>query len=216
MQTEASILMKRFNARVVSLALLSAFAIAARLEGQADPDSVKLRNSCRLALQVLATGVPAPKREWAQVIAPQCNVTDRQVALVAGVNRLRTSHDIRELEQVVESLVSFHDGQLFAAVLGLAGDNGASNEARIEAFVALKGLSSGLPGLRYADFAAGISEDGIPLGRCGGFSDHKLPWTDGVTPLPADFKARITRVAGRVRRDTSLPGSVRGAAGCAG
>jgi len=208
--------MKSLNARIVLLALLTVGVVTARLEAQADPDSLKLRNNCRLALQVVATGVPAPKREWAHAIAPLCSAVDRQVALIAGVNRLRTSHNVRELEQVVESLVSFHDGKLFAAVLGLAGDNSASDEARIVAFVALKGLSSGSPGLRYEDFAAGIADNGIPLGKCGGFSDHKLPWTEGVTPVPADFNVQIGRVADRVRRDVSLPGSVRGAAGCAG
>ena len=216
MQAKTSNLVKRFNARALSVALLTVFPLAAPLEGQVEPDSVKLRNSCRLALQVLATGDPAPKREWAQVIVPQCSAADRQVALVAGVRRLRTSHDVRELEQVVESLASFHDGQLFAAVLQLAGDDGASDEARIEAFVALKGLSSEAPGLRYADFAAGIADNGIPLGRCGGFTDHKLPWDVGATPLPADFKAQISRLAERVRKDISLPRSVRGAAACAG
>ena len=40
--------------------------------GQADPDSVKLRNDCRLAAQVLSKGRPAPHDLWALQIIASC------------------------------------------------------------------------------------------------------------------------------------------------
>ncbi|MBA3889800.1 MAG: hypothetical protein H0X64_04650 [Gemmatimonadaceae bacterium] len=52
----------------IALVLVAASCASPR----ANPDSVRLRNECRLAAQVLATGKPAPHRAEALALLPVC------------------------------------------------------------------------------------------------------------------------------------------------
>ena len=164
--------MKTFSG-VIALVVITAGAT--RTEAQANPDSVKIRDNCRLAMQAVTTGHPGPKLQWAYPYLRICDPADRQTAALAAVSRLRTSHDVPEIVAAVEMLAVFHDGQLFNAVLALAGDNGASNEARVDAFVALQRVivPSGLAS--YGRFSAGIDSRGLPLSAC--FALRRVRWT---------------------------------------
>ena len=54
------------------LLLSLCLAIPCIAQAQADPDTVKLRNDCRLAAQVLSTGQPAPHRDQALATIGRC------------------------------------------------------------------------------------------------------------------------------------------------
>lgn len=59
--------------RVYSVVALL-FMMPAIVEGQANPDSVKLRNDCRFAAQIIESGRPAPHRSEALDILQACGV----------------------------------------------------------------------------------------------------------------------------------------------
>ena len=54
---------------------------AATLHAQAQPDEVRLRSNCRLALQVIKTGQPAPQTEWALRQVDACGLAAQGSAL---------------------------------------------------------------------------------------------------------------------------------------
>lgn len=58
--------------RGVWLVFLLGIGIPVAAQGQADPDSVKLRNDCRFAAQVLSTGHPSPHMDEALTTISSC------------------------------------------------------------------------------------------------------------------------------------------------
>ena len=80
-------------------ALTLAFVITGcgPLLAQATPDTIKLRNDCRLAEQALRTGHPGPKVAWARTFLPNCRPEQWARGAAAALTRLRTSADERAL-----------------------------------------------------------------------------------------------------------------------
>lgn len=193
--------------------LVLIFAVVPETHAQANPDSVKHRNDCRLAQQVIETGHPAPHTSWALGYIGYCDFDTWGRTMAAGVRRLRTSSDTAELVAVWAPTQWLRDRALYEAALEIAGDRAASVPARVFAFRALLLLNEPRLSIRYEDM---VSTAGSRTGARGGCS---FSWRRGGMPytgtaLPADFKDRITAVAKRVRGDSSEPEPVRVAAKC--
>lgn len=191
------------------LLVLGAVAFALPLTplgAQANPDSVKVRNDCRLAAQTLSTGHPAPKVQWAWDMIYTCPEVGSAAA--AGLRRLRADADTGNFSPVTRIAFSVRDGDLFTAALDVAGDRGASAVAREASFFV---LITQLTVDRYVDFND-ISQASTSLCPLGSIDDRGAPMT--LTPLPADAAARATAVASSVAESSQEPEAVRIAADC--
>jgi hypothetical protein len=198
-----------------ALACLLAAVLPSVTQAQADPSEVKLRNDCRLAAQVIRTGTPAPKAEWALVKISQCTPALQAEVLAQKIDELRTSTDRHLVGNYYGEAKWFQDGRLFAVLLDVASDRGAAAEARIMAFTVLAGIASPYRVIRYAEFASGLNERGQPRAECASRQQsHALTSRPVQTPLPNDFREQLNRVSRRVFADSTEPPTVRSAAGC--
>jgi hypothetical protein len=182
--------------------------------GQADPDSIKRRNDCRLAAQVIETGNPAPHRDWAWQMIAFCEPGMRVQAYRTAIHTVRTSTDPVLLARAIRPVAGFRDGELFRNVLQLAGDRGASAAARAMAFVALAAIADPRAAPDYEAFRSGIDQRGIPRRTCSRQRAEPLEPSPGVTPMPVDSLAQIRALRDRVRLDAGEPDQVRSAAAC--
>jgi hypothetical protein len=198
------------------LVVLACASVVSPARGQADPDSVNLRNDCRLATQVMRTGDPAPRLQWATSIIHRCGADALADANVAALKRLRSPADTFELEQVWNQLQYVRDGRIYRTALEIAQDRHASTTARVDALLWLQRLRAPNQGATKEDVTGGFDSSGSVRGGCGRYAHiaGTFRYLDGE-PLPAGFVAEITQVAGAVSSDPSQPLDVRTAANCA-
>lgn len=198
-----------------TLALVSLLVLVPGVaHSQADADSVKRRNECRLAAQIIETGQPAPHGDWAWRMIALCEPGLKVQAYRAAIRHAGTSTDPVALARAIRPLAGFRDGGLFADVLHLAGDRSASVPARVTAFVALASVADPWAAPSYDAFRGGIDARGIPRGACSRQRAEPLEPTPGVTPIPADSLTQIHALRERVLRDPGEPDDVRSAAAC--
>lgn len=200
--------------RLLLLLLAVLFTSPRLAHGQVDPDSVKRRNNCRLAEQVISTGRPAPHTQWAWQYIGVCEPNQKVRVYLTAMRQARTSTDLNLIRRAMLPAVGFRDGALFVEVLEIAGDRSASVPARVVAFVALAAIRDPSSAPSYEGFIGGLDEHGIPRGRCSRRRGHEIGYYQGPTPLPSDYVQRITTLRDRVRLDASEPADVRSAAAC--
>jgi hypothetical protein len=198
---------------MVSLLVL---AVVAPAHGQANPDSVKLRNDCRLAAQVLRTGHPATHFQWATAVIHYCGPDAVAAANVAALNRLRSSSDTAALAQVWNQLQYVRDARIYRAMVDIAQDRGASERARVKALVWLLRLRRPDQFATLEEVTGGFDANGNVRGGCGRYSHlaGTFPFEHGE-PLPSNFEAEISELGRAVSSDASQPLAVRTAARCA-
>ena len=196
----------------IGIGVLGAVLTTSSLHAQAEPDSVKHRNECRLADQVVTTGQPAPHLRWALGYLAACGAGAQGSAVSQAVRRLRTETDTAMLGpywRVPQYLV---DGRLFEAAEEIAADRGASTQARVFALSALIGAIR--PGYmsEYHQLVGGFTPDGLVAGGCWSVVSGEFQRTG--TPLPEDYYERAATLRLRLRADASEPLDVRTAATC--
>jgi hypothetical protein len=196
--------------------LLALATWAAPAHGQANPDSVKLRNDCRLANQVLATGHPATHVQWATAVIHYCGADAVAAANRAALTRLRSSSDTVELAQIWNQLQYVRDARIYRMMMDIAQDPGASEFARVKALVWLLRLRRPDQFATLAEVTGGFDSEGNVRGGCGRYSRlaGTSPFEHGE-PLPSNFEAEISELGRRVSSDPSQPLGVRTAARCA-
>lgn len=112
---------------------LAALIAAGPLQAQANPDSVKHQNECRLARQVLIHGQPVAKRSWALGHFVTCGrEAPEVVAQVLARHRAETGFG-RELDEVVTAAGSVSDRDMALAALRITMDRAAGLGARGQA-----------------------------------------------------------------------------------
>jgi hypothetical protein len=202
--------MKRLNVipSLAAIALLAACAPPAVL-AQADPDSVHHQNDCRFAAQVVATGQPAARREWALSIIETCRAGG--AALAQAIRTSRSSTDVGYLDTLTRPAIRLRDGDVFAASMEIAGDPSASTPARVFAIRTLMWAMFPGGGIAYEDLA-----DMVQGRQRSCFGHGPSTHTDVVqgTPLPGDYVARAKALANRLNADGSEARAVRRAAVC--
>jgi hypothetical protein len=184
------------------------FGFFERLEGQAEPDTVKLRNDCRLATQVLTTGRPAPHLEWASWFIRRC--PDAGSVIARSVRLHRDTHDTVFLKAVTGRGTEIRDRAIYEAGLEVFSADAAAPEARVFAARLLAWLF--LPGadLRYRDM---VPPDGTPSMCFVRRPPIDLEIIRGEL-LPPGWPDVVRAAAKRVREDSSQPPIVRQAAAC--
>jgi hypothetical protein len=197
------------------LFLVTTLVFSPRLaHGQVDPDSVRRRNNCRLAEQVISIGHPEPRTEWAWQYIGFCEPSRKVRVYRAAIQQARTSTDTTLIFRAILPAVGLRDGVLFREVVEVAGDRSASVPARVIAFVALAAIRNPNRSPSYDEFIGGLDENGIPRRSCSARRSHPYIYDEGPTPLPADYLKQIENLSSRVRLDPSQPADVRSAAAC--
>jgi len=199
--------------KILSVAALAVLA-AGPLRGQTAPDTIKLRNDCRLAEQALRTGHPAPKVGWARTFLPNCQPQQWASASSAALNRLRASTNDRALTQEWGAVSMLRDAGLLIVAHSVALDRQASTGARVQALRYLAGLLD-----ERGEYSFDLLTDGVPTstrevrpvcssGRAAG---GQIRFT-GVA-LPSDYRQQIRDVGMQVQGAGS-PEAVRHAGEC--
>lgn len=189
--------------------LLAGLGLPSCATAQANPDSIHLRNDCRLAAQVLTTGNPRPRLEWAAQLIPRCPGVGATVAGALG--RHRAVRDTVLLNWITLGANSVRDRAMLDVGLAVLQDAEASIEARVYASRLLYWLLYPSAGVYYGTL---VDSDGDGNWPCIAFgaSSH-LELSQGV-PLPSDWRERIHAAATAVTRDPSVPAPVRQSAVC--
>jgi hypothetical protein len=189
---------------VVLLTLAPACAVA-----QANPDSVHLRNDCRLAAQALTTGHPRPRLQWAAELMPRCPTLAATVA--EALLRHRNATDTIQLSWLTLPANSLQDQRVFDAALSILDDESATAEARVFAARVLYWLLYPSAGVYYSTLTDVDGDGQWPCILFGGSSHLEL--IRGA-PLQTDWRDRLRRSATALMRNPSAPPSVRQSATC--
>lgn len=188
-------------------ALATAILLLPRIaSAQAEPDSVKHRNNCRLAEQVIATGHPAPHDQWALDLIGGC--PEGGEALANALRLASQSTDTAYLDRLTRPTLFLRDGNIFAAALTIASERSATETARVFALRSLIYAMRPTAGIDY-----GVLATDQPTFCVGSASPHRS-FTQGA-PLPHDYAEQIHTLAWRIVRDTSESPILRHAAQCA-
>lgn len=176
-------------ARFLVILILGAGAVPVpELMAQANPDSVHLRNDCRLATQILRTGNPANKQEWALGIISWCG-RDGVDAFAAVWRNAENTGDSLVLANLMHSVFQIRDAVLFEILLSTAESPTSSVRARVEAwYYLLQQVGRGIV-LPAAELLGGPSRRLCTFD----YSTSMRP-IEG-RPLPADFVTRIDAAA---------------------
>ena len=193
--------------RYIGFLVTAAMALGpGRAMAQATTDSVRLRDHCRRAEQILRTGEPAPKHEWAIGIIGACPQAGQLLGEI--VLALRKSDDTVALERMLDDVQGHRSPELWGAALQLASDSGAAAAARAYAFhILLDDLGLSLV----------ITNQDLmhtpPHGACAFGRVHGLPALAGPA-LPGNYVRQTLSAAQAALADPATPGVVRSAAGC--
>lgn len=165
------------------------------------PATVQHRNDCRLAGQVVSTGRPANKQDWAFAYLRSCGTEGGQVLATRLLEMRVATRRSADLERIVYTASQFEDRALFDAALHLAADRSAGNVARVQAIRVLHNQFSSGSIIPYEEFVGEFT------------SDDRLTGGSTIgTPLPAGFEIQIAQVLEVVAADGVSPSDVRRAA----
>jgi hypothetical protein len=174
--------MRTLLATAIGALLVSSTALSA--QEVSDSAGVHRRNDCRLALQIVETGDPAPHREWAYSLLPHCGESAGP-AVVAGLWRGTRRLPQDELLLLVRATHAMRDRRIYAALRTFVQDAAADTDSRLHAMALL---------LRYVD----------PAGRRFEPSDLRMPAAGPPPPmtfLTHDEPVSGAEPAGDVRED---------------
>lgn len=122
--------------RICVLAAWLAMVVAGGASAQGRESSdVQLRNDCRLAVQIVRTGHPAPHRDWAFGMIRQCG--DSGPAALAARWRTAPPAEKEELTHLLSASGTFRTRQLFDAVASAARARSNDEVVRVYAIVLL-------------------------------------------------------------------------------
>jgi hypothetical protein len=192
-----------------TLALLMLSVTPACAAAQAVPDSIHLRNDCRLAGQVLTTGHPRPRLQWAAELMPRCPGVGMTVA--DALLRNRTWTDTAQLHWMTQPANSLQDGRTFNAALSVLRDEAASPESRVYAARVLYWLLYPSAGVYYSTLTDADGDGHWPCVLFGGSSHLRLIRGE---PLPTDWRIQLHSTASAIMRDDLAPQPVRQSAVC--
>jgi hypothetical protein len=180
-------------AAVALIVVSSAPATAQDAERQQkrEREDVHLRNDCRLAVQVLMSGQPANKREWALWRINDCDESGPPV--LARMWRGVTA-DSAALAEAIYYSVQLRDRRVYDTVSSIARDRTAPALKRAAALHLLGRWAR--PGfmLAYRQFFTPAYESQQGRAQEVVFVDHDTQ-IDGAEPLPAAVRADVIRLA---------------------
>lgn len=189
---------------IMFLGLAATLCAVGPLSAQVNPDSVKLRNDCRLYRQILLTGEPATHRAEALERVNLCG--DAPSIFVDWLGSLSTATDPGQFADFRSEVSGVRDGQLFARALAMAQDRGVSSTARVVSLLVVLDQQ----GYSWSATFSNVTTRGryCGLGPVSGVDTRVL------TALPADYLERSLDVTGQLASDSTESTIVRNAAAC--
>lgn len=200
---------------------LLVFVLAATLgvqsaASQTNPDSVKQRNDCRLAEQILSSGHPHPHATWASTQILTCGPDAFLRSVTGGLRQLRNSSDTTGLSVLWNrALIHVNSRQVFDLGLEIASDPSAGPLARQYAFLGLLRMLKPNEWVDLATLTRTDREGRYRFSFC--YSGHTAgvrQWVRG-TPIDASARSRLREVGAQVQNATAAPAELRAAAYCA-
>lgn len=188
--------------------LLAVGLLPLAASAQANSDSIKHRNDCRLAIQVITTGQPAARSDWAMTFVREC--AGFPAALRNSLSAARNSRDTAALARLTAPADWLRDGDVFTAAFELARDRGASPVARVFAIRVMMWVY--LPGmeLSYSHLIA----DGDDIPTCGGIGPSLHGDIVRRAPLPSGWEENGRALGRLLASDGTESVQVRQAARC--
>ena len=176
----------RYRAILVGAAGLLLIGAPTRAQTSDEPAEVHLRNQCRLAAQVLQTGHPEGRTEWALGIIGNCT-EEGPLALVALWSE--QSRDSIRAVRVLDASSRLRDQRLAEVAVQVARNDQNPEALRVAAILLL---------MRYADPYTGLDVSllAVPPGWTpghrvrlflGGRGSHAIPQLNGAIPLDDGF-----------------------------
>lgn len=192
--------MKLSSAVILGALICSAMPASA----QANPDSVKLRNDCRLYRQILLTGQPATHRAVALERLGLC--PDAMAIAADWLTSLSDVSDPGQFADLRGEITGMRDGTLFERAFAIAQNRSATPTARV---VALTIVLDQQGVMWSTDFSLMISKGSYcALGRLTGVVIRV------GNALPADYFDRSIALAAALGADSTESPMVRSAAQC--
>lgn len=194
----------RLNLLLWPLAALYAFPAHAQ-DAQAAEAQLRIRNDCRLAAQVLTTGQPANKRDWALWRIDDCDGSGPPV--LARVWR-EVAPEPAALGAVIRSSVRLRDRRVYDAVASIARDRSGAGIKRAAALHLLGRWADPGFSLEYASF---FDRGNEPSEANGGTRPIQLTFIDhdtqheGSQPLPATVAQDVLALARNLAGGDSDP-----------
>lgn len=165
------------------------------------------RADCRLAHQVLTTGEPARKTDWAISKASSCRELGGEAIATALFDRSGAGTRTRELERLVIATDLLIDERILQAALEIAQDPSAGEVARVQAIrIAHFQVDAFIRLASYDEYVrAGETVRGV-------FHTPVSGKPTAGKPLPSDATESTLSVLRAIRADPSTPDVVRRAA----
>ncbi|HEX8393735.1 MAG TPA: hypothetical protein VF665_15450 [Longimicrobium sp.] len=196
------------------IAVLAAATLATMVHAQASPYEVRRQSHCSLAEQVVRTGHPETKAEWAWQYIGLCPAEQQIPLALQRMQEARRSTDLALISAALMRASTLRDGTLFREVLQIAGDRQATTPARMYAFLVLDAISDRTRHPRWELYVRMGQLDERTRGLCSSNRSHPAVSDPGATPLPDEYRSLIFALAVRVESDPTEPREVRGAARC--
>lgn len=190
--------------RYIALMLLLLVGAALPANAQATPDSVKLRNDCRLYRQVLTTGESAPYRAEALGRVNLCQ--DAPSIFVDWLGSLSTATNPDQFADFRSEVSGVRDGLLFAKALAMSQDRGVSPTARVVALLVVLDQQ----GYSWSATFTNV----VTRGQYCGLTPVAEVNTRVLTPLPSDYLDHSIAVSAHIASDVKESTPVRNAAAC--
>lgn len=199
--------------RKLVMLVLGVTAVTTPAVAQQHPDSVRHRNSCRLAEQVLVTGNPAPHREWAGMYIHICGTETLERVTLERIERLRRSGDRQAVMEVWQEAYTLRTPTFRSAMLELAQDRTAGIPARVHALQSLALNAYPRHDFTYESMTGGFTNGEWVRGGCSAGIEVGSGWRSRPVPPDAELEG-IMAVARRLALDETEPLDVRTAASC--
>lgn len=185
-------LMRRL-ALAAALLLVAAAPVAAQQTDR--PAEVHHRNQCRLAGQVLATGQPEPKREWARSYVTMCREEGPEFFAAEWA---RVDADSARLRYLVFDSGRIRDERLYEALRSVMSDRSRPERVRIGAMLVLARYVDPYNSVWFSDLRPPVGEVRyIPLVLSSSTHGNQLNGPRPLGSVGAPVLAALREVAAR-------------------
>ena len=174
-----------------ALAGALALLLSSTAQGQANPDSIKLRDDCRLAEQVLSTGQPATHRQDALSIIGHCGREGIPATIAAWSS---AGSDQTELQILVTATRAFASQEITDALVSTVGQASRPLEVRVAALQVLITFADPAAVPAFRDL---VGDSTALLIHFYGRVDHPFPVV-GRETLTGSLTDRLRTVLGAV------------------
>jgi hypothetical protein len=180
--------------------------------------TVVVTPECEAAIRQVAQQGFATVENAVLSVLPHCGRAGARVT-AAAITVSRTSHDTVALLRTYRHVDLWRDADVMQAALNVAGDAGASTQARVFALRHLLWLAQPGQEFAYGGLVAGnvaVQKDGqnvIQPACRRSMIASELP-NASATPLPSDYLIRIHAAVSTIAASTSTPVALKNAAEC--